>query len=396
MINKLVAKNILSFNDLIQVNFEPTSIIFGKNASGKTNLLFLINFIKNLIIGNVIDPASFAKNYEYRFKEERSDIILGLSFEHNNNKYEILIVLNAKKGFVSQKLTHIKRTKKGTEKLCLFDSANNYFPQLNETEVSRLSTYVWKNMSIIEKLNNEFDLSDKLFAKHISNVYEFFSKCIHIEFNDHSSAELLYGNHDLINKIVKVINALGIPITNIKIVKKRFQVPNFGPFVNSSDANLRNSKTYQTFYTMELQHKNLYYLDESMESTGTMRIINIMAMLLDEKYSGHVWLFDEFETSLHEEIYSVFPLFVLNKSKGQTLMASHNTYLLEKKCLAKKNFIIVNKTIDEYSEVYSLADFSELRSDIRNNWLRWYRQNRFGGYPELDIERILNDEKEEC
>jgi hypothetical protein len=63
--------------------------------------------------------------------------------------------------------------------------------------------------------------------------------------------------------------------------------------------------------------------------------------------------------------------------------------------LKKRQILIVDKTDDESSEVYSLNEFSDLRTDARNNWQRWYRQNRFGGYPVIDLEKVVVDEHKE-
>lgn len=391
MIKKLIAQNVLSFRDRIQVEFSDIAVILGKNASGKTNLLFLIKLICDIAVRNFVNSRSIGlSNIEYKFKEEHEDILLALSFDTCGYEYEIVFVLKANEGIVSQSLKYIKHLTKSIKKQILFSTDSNTFPFLSKIELERLETYKWCQTSLINVLSNEFDLSDDHFKEHINRVFEY----LYNKVNNYSSWERynmsavgkrLFDNIELTKKIVSALNNLDIPITNILVDRNILPIH----AVPEGMEELARDREDE-YFIVRLEHLGKYPLPNTFESAGTIKLLKIFSILLDDNNNGEVWLFDELENSLHEEIYKIIPLLIESKLKGQIIFTSHNTLLLDSNMLQKKQVLIVNKSDSENSEVFSLSDFPELRSDLRNNWQRWYRQNRFGGYPEIVFDQIAD------
>ena len=110
MIKQIVAQNIFSFKDRISVNFEDISVIFGRNTSGKTNLLSVIHLVSNIATNKIRGGLdTLASSVEYRFKEDHDDILIALAFSTCGYDYEIVFKLNSSKGIVSQSLHNIKK-----------------------------------------------------------------------------------------------------------------------------------------------------------------------------------------------------------------------------------------------------------------------------------------------
>jgi len=398
MIKQIVVQNVLSFRDKTSVDFQDVSVIFGRNSSGKTNLLSVISFICDIASNKIAgDLDKLANSMEYRFKNGHDDILLALAFETCGYGYEIIFVLNHEKGLVSQTLKSVKQMSKGVKKQILFSTEKEEFPFLTKIERERLESYQWNQASILAVLSKEFDLSHKVFNEHIKRAFSFITQNINFfqsnSYDVSKAAKRVFNNQSLKQKIVDALKALDIPLSDIKIDK--IMQP-----VNADNVNQENNQSVieKELYIVNFEHKGKYIIRSFFESTGTLKLFVIFSVLLDEKNIGETWIFDEMENSLHEEIYKIFPLIVTEKMHGQVIFTSHNTGLLETNILKKRQVIIVNKTIDESSEIYPLSDFSDLRSDSRNNWQRWYRQNRFGGYPEIDFEKVVKeiDRKDNC
>lgn len=396
MIKQIVAQNIFSFKDRISVTFEDISVIFGRNTSGKTNLLSIIHLVSNIATNKIRGGLDIlASSVEYRFKEGHDDILIALAFSTCGYDYEIIFKLNSSKGIVSQSLQNIKKMSKSDKKVILYNTEEGQFPFLSKVERERLETYKWDQVSLLEKLNNEFDLSDENFKQHILRVYKFFSEQINFftysdNYSIRNAAKRIFDNQSLQKKIINALRALDIPITNITINKQMRPMS-----INQGNQDDALSANEMEDYTVGFEHQGKYTLNSTFESTGTIKLFGIFSILLDEMNTGETWIFDELENSLHEEIYRILPLLVNKKLHGQIIFTSHNTRLLDTNMLKKRQILIVDKTDDESSEVYSLNEFSDLRTDARNNWQRWYRQNRFGGYPVIDLEKIVVDEYKE-
>ncbi|HBP37348.1 MAG TPA: hypothetical protein DD640_01135 [Clostridiales bacterium] len=394
MINLLVAKNILSFRDLLHVELGSATAILGKNGAGKTNILKLIRVLKRLATNDFSNVQALAKTYEYRFKDESLPILLGASFNLGEANYEILFKFSQLEGFISQQLNYVSKSKTDIKKTCLFDSSSNDFHSLTSIEYERLKTYIWSKESILHILATQFELADRDFQNHIRAVSEFFIESINTAVPDlQNAAGRVYNNEALKDRILKVFTAMDFCITDIQIEKRTsaLLLRDSSETIDSDQVPTKSTANYR----FQFEHKNKYWLPSNFESAGILKLFRILSVLLDEKNEGEIWLFDELENSLHEEIYQILPLLVKDRAQGQIIFTSHNTSLLDKKILTKKQVVIVRSECGEFSDVISLNDFTDLRNDSRSNWQRWYRQNRFGGYPEINLNQIIDKDLNE-
>ena len=122
------------------------------------------------------------------------------------------------------------------------------------------------------------------------------------------------------------------------------------------------------------------------ESTGTQKLFVLGGLLLRALAFGRIIIIDEFERSLHPFV-SAFLIQVfqdprINRHGAQLILATHDTYLLNSPDLRRDQVWLIEKDATGASTLFSLADVRGLRADVPLE--KWYLSGRLGGVPGLE------------
>lgn len=124
-------------------------------------------------------------------------------------------------------------------------------------------------------------------------------------------------------------------------------------------------------------------LDICDESDGTRRIIDLIPALHMALEKGAVCLIDELDRSLHPALSSkILELFLNSKANenGQLIVTTHESGLMDLKLLRRDEIWFVEKSGEGASTVYSLEEFlPRYDKDVRKGYLL----GRFGAVPIL-------------
>jgi AAA15 family ATPase/GTPase len=128
---------------------------------------------------------------------------------------------------------------------------------------------------------------------------------------------------------------------------------------------------------------------EEDESQGTQKFFALSAPILDTLQKGKVLLVDELDASLHpmltEYLIKLFHNSALNKHHAQLIFTTHDSHLLAEKLFERDQIWFTEK--DQYgnTELYSLLEFRKKNTgvDVRenDNLEKRYLEGRFGGVP---------------
>lgn len=133
------------------------------------------------------------------------------------------------------------------------------------------------------------------------------------------------------------------------------------------------------------------------ESEGTQKFAHITGPILDVLERGSVLVIDELDTKLHPELTERLVLLFhnkeINKHNAQLIFTSHNTNLLDAKIFRRDQIFFVEKDSFGASNMYSLADFKKNGKSTRNdeNIELNYLKGKYGALPFLgDFDNRLN------
>jgi len=436
MLVKFICQNILSFYNEIEFrmfksptrNFEnhvyqvknsntdilKSAIVYGANASGKSNFVKAINIGRHFIINGPTNPArldipifklcadeckntlfeytifSNNKYYVYGFEITNTKILKEWCYRLNNRKPQILFErettdsdeLNIKIGdFVkndNDKKFYKEFCKKATKitQLYLTTVINN-----NSKDFDDIINW-FKQLTIIypeSKFANIFSI--------IANqeFYKSFIQILHDLDIDIDQFKIQEGSID--------DSWVNVPESIINDIKKNIDEKNSislfsrdGHFFIFSlvDHKIKVTK----LITQHLDSNNeLVNFDVLEESDGTRRLFDLIPMLLNFKRNDAVFIVDEIDRSLHSILSkNIFKLFFkyTDKRPCQLIATTHDTNLMDLDLFRNDEIWYVKKNYTRSSELYSLYEFNQ-RYDKK--LVKDYLNGRFGAVPEINIDQ---------
>ena len=133
------------------------------------------------------------------------------------------------------------------------------------------------------------------------------------------------------------------------------------------------------------------------ESLGTIRVINIFPLLAMALLNGETLFIDEFDTSIHPmaimSIINIFHNNEINKNNAQLIFNSHNPIFLNRNLFRRDEIKFVDRDESTHiSELYSLADFGTSgKNGVRksDDYMKNYFINRYGAIHNLDFSPLF-------
>ena len=125
------------------------------------------------------------------------------------------------------------------------------------------------------------------------------------------------------------------------------------------------------------------------ESDGTKKFISYLALI--DWFVNHdgVFIVDELDTNFHPLLVKEIIRTINNSdSRVQLIFTTHNPVLWGEDLFEKDQIYFTSKNAKLATELYSLADFSDLDED---NWLYKYLSGKFGAIPHINSLNIMGD-----
>ena len=330
-----------------------SAIIFGANASGKTNLILGLERLKDIIFNGINLPKDFnEKNLNYDSNTIKFEIGI---LDKKENIYDYSIEFN-KENLIYEKL-------ECNDKIIYEFKKNTLFSKKLPKEVNKIFSII-STETILKKLR-DFQLEEiNDFILSLENIKIKRNKGINYESKDTPNPineNIKLRLEDKKEEVLQIIKLLDYTIEDLK-------------FEKLGTAN--NEIVYDMFFLRE-RSKNKFYLGN--ESEGIRKIINLMLDLL-EVYEGKTIIIDELDSSI--STISLIKLFnnfinVDNNINGQLIVTSHNLFLFDNNIFEPQQIYIVNKKEDLSSELYSLSEF-KIRSE-KENLYHDFLKGKYGG-----------------
>lgn len=330
-----------------------SAIIFGANASGKTNIILGLERVKEIIFNGINLPKDFnEKNLNYDSNTIKFEIgildkkenIYDYSIEFQKDKliYEKLecndkVIYEFKDDILSS-----KKLPKEVNKIFSIISTETILKKLRDFQIEEITDFILSLEGIKIKRNRGINYESKDTPNPISE---------NIKLRLEEKKE----------EVLQIIKLLDYTIEDLKFEKL---------------GTVNNEIAYDIYFLRE-KSKNKFYLGN--ESEGIRKIINLMLDLL-EVYEGKTIVIDELDSSISTiSLIKLFNNFINVDSniKGQLIVTSHNLFLFDNNIFEPQQIYIVNKKEDLSSELYSLAEF-KIRSE-KENLYHDFLKGKYGG-----------------
>ena len=401
MIAEIKFKNMFSFRDETVLSFEADkskdlesyhvvelapdvkllklAVIYGANASGKSNIIKVCDFIRSFITCTPLNKAELIKIVPFLLnrtsKEQASEF--SVSFYAMNGDKAIRYVYS-----VLLETTHIVR-----------ETLIYYLSQQPATVFERSMENNVSSIKFGQKVKISTAAKEEITLKCLPNMSVF---AAYMQVNT-NIAEMETALQYLTKQMMPAI----VPTSSLsryaeEAIKKETAKEYILRYLQEADFNISNisSKEQETKkgvvnYTM-YQHKvssglggNDYYeFPELYESDGTIRTFGLASQIQNSIGSNAFLAVDEIESSLHPKFEYMIERFLKESKQAQLLLTTHYDGLLgEEDLLRKDNIWFAEKNTDGASVLYPLTDFKGLNRI--SSLQKAYKFGKFGAVPNL-------------
>ncbi len=416
MILEFKIENFLSFKEKQTFSFEATSdkhledyycvevkpgvrilkmgIIYGANASGKTNLLKAFNVLRTLVTRPKNDKYESTGFNTFKFDK---------NYDKKPGSFELIFFIRAVKYIYTVKLDEFKIQE---EKL-------TYYPSTQPAEIFSRITHIDSDLveitfgskikikpydkAILEgnTLSNMTALSafnkTNIDIPELKKVFFWFKNDFERIITPKSTLGLNYNSYSYREQAEKnkefkleLLNKADFNISDFKVednpeertedeneIRRRF--------------NLERASKNKLSFTHQIQNETIveeFEMEAKDQSSGTLRYFGLGNILHKLTENNTFVSIDELESSLHPDLVQHFLLtFLANSNKSQILVSTHNLNILEEADNARKDiFWFAEKNEAGATKIYPLSDF-----DIRKNlsFANAYKAGKFGAKPKL-------------
>lgn len=399
MLKYLKVSNFLSFKDETIIDFtsdlygnlknnvikekdttlNKSLIIYWPNASGKTNIINLVSFIKYVALHShdwwidfdpfLLDDISRTKesSFEIWYFDDEKEYKYGFSMKKNK--------------FLKEYFYHITPTKD----IAIFDRNSKWKIDTDDESLYRkeISKWEWKVKEWVSLMSVLWQWNAQIDGKPINSFFEKISILRNSSINTKKTISLLWLN-EWKNKesFVYFLKSADINVDDIKIKERKLEIP---PFVNTMyfvKNNIDINKE-RIVYDIELWHKKenweLEFFPLEIESSWTVKLFYMLWYIIDTILNEKILFVDEIENNLHVHILKNLLTLIHwdNWKKYQFIFTTHCVDLMNLNLFKKSQIWITQKDKFNSTEFYTLADYSELRTEndikkLYNIWALWW------------------------
>lgn len=389
-------------DNVFEVNKKLTLLksaaIYGANASGKSNLLKAMAFVKDFVLKSVDRPP--------RSKIEVESFRLSTETESAPSCFEIVLWLDDKQyryGFKANReciheewLYHTKQRetqlfyRQGTK----IDIAPRAFKEGERLADKTRPEALF--LSVVAKFNGEI-------SKRIFGWFEQFDV---IPFNIAFDVvayrvilpTLIKDKRLNLTELVELIKPLDVGIADVLMTQaplsdNAFQQDLPAELAELKEVLLKHSGVEVTkFLTLHNQYDQAqnsvgtinFELTEH-ESAGTQKLFGLAGLILVALKQGHILILDELDTQLHplvtRELIDLFHSTITNPHNAQLIFTTHDTTLLDSDMFRSDQIWFTEKDRYGVTNLYSLVEFKNVRDEDDAHFEKQYIIGKYGAIP---------------
>ncbi|MDR1564676.1 MAG: ATP-binding protein [Oscillospiraceae bacterium] len=143
---------------------------------------------------------------------------------------------------------------------------------------------------------------------------------------------------------------------------------------------------------------NRYVKSDVFESYGTIRFAELFPLICEALDNGRVLVMDEFDASMHPTVISsIINLFhndEINKNGAQLIFNTHNPIFLDSRLFRRDEIKLVEWDNATGSNVYTLADFKTSGANAvrkNENLMKNYLEHQYGAIMDVDLSSCFGD-----
>lgn len=373
-----------------------TAVLYGPNASGKSNILAALKYMKYIVLNRtkVMQSTDTLPYDPFRLSTET---------ELSSSSFEIIFFVDDIKyryGFELDETTIFSEW--------LFADENGresklFYRDIDEDDYVNKDTFK-EGFVFFDKENKKIKISkNRLFLWKCDEDEGFVSQLILHWFNNFNSLDgmrnskyLKYtmnklNNDDFKDEITSLVKTADMGIESIESDEEEYPEEILAIFSEKTREKQSSTRTFikthhKKFDEDQNELKNVVFELNKEESQGTQKFFAMSAPILDTLKKGTLLIIDELDASLHpmltKHLVKLFHNKNINKYNAQLIFATHDINLLKKSLFRRDQIWFADKNEYGATQLYSLAQYNNVRKD--EDFGKLYLQGKYGAVPYLE------------
>lgn len=370
-----------------------SSVIYGPNAAGKSNLIFALAFMEQMVtrsaqdaqVGETIEVQPFRLTKQSRLEDSEFEI----QFIEDGIRYQYGFSLNEKR-ITQEWLIAYPHGKPQKWFQRAYDVLNKKYVYKYSTKFSKKkSREAWAELTIANALY--LSIAVQRGSEQLTPPFHWFQKKLRPVLNiDRIGNKFTAEKCDSADgkaEVLAFMNSAAISVDDVMIEKKPFSkddLPTDMPIALKDELTSKLAGKFireTKFLHKDIETGELISFDPEDESDGTRALFAFAGPWIDVLKNDYILVIDEIDTSLHPLIvHHLVRLLHKHNSKAQIIFTTHDTTLLSQHILRSDQIWFVEKDKQNASSLYSLADFSPRENEAIE---KGYLNGRYGAIPFL-------------
>lgn len=363
-IKERTAENIFQISK--DLSLLKSAVIYGANASGKSNLFRAMNFMKEFILNSSketqVSELIRTERFKLNTETENQPSYFEIIFIHKQIQYRYGFAVTEKE-VTEEWLYYIPNvqelevfTRKGQD-FILSRHFKSEEPLVQATRI-RLNALL---LSVSAQFNGEI-------AKTMMEWFSSFN-CISGLRNYEPIAFQLSKNVDGRKAVLDFLKKANLGIDNFNVVERKVDRANLPPEIlrllkEEKEITRIDVKTSHKKYDSKGNAAGIVDFDMNKEeSDGTKKIFELSGPIIDTLINGKVLVIDELDAQMHPNliraICELFNSHESNSRNAQLIFTSHNTNILDKDLFRRDQIWFTEKDRFGVSELFSLVEFRD-------------------------------------
>lgn len=366
----------------------PSAVIYGANASGKSNVIKALQYMRGVVIesATVIQPGQTYAVQPFR---------LDSSSEKEPTEFEVIFIFDGVRYQYGFAMTSVRIVR---EYLLVYKASkpqqwfDRQYDEKTDKDVYVFGSKLKGPKSLWESTTRPnalfLSMAVQLNSEDLRPIFDWFTHDLVI-FNERIPLSAEISIHFLKNaegkrRICDFLTTADISISDIEVVTKKVPGQTVHFDFPAGKTEIRNEEVEENrlrFTHITDQGQAVFELED--ESNGTRVLVFLVAPILDILDKGRTLVIDELDTSLHtllvRELVRLFHRPDFNRKGAQLVFTTHDASLLDAPDLFRRDQIwLVEKDNEQASRLVALTEFSPRKHEALG---KGYLSGRYGGIP---------------
>lgn len=374
------------------------SVIYGANASGKSNLIKALAGLIDYIVSkpSVGDKISIYGPFSFDMESLNRPTNYQLIFLGPSDikfDYKIKVSSNA---VLEESLDYFPEGRRNN--LFKRSSQSESAEKVEEYTIGHKKYAIFSNQSLLSKFGEEPHTILTEVYLYFKNKFNTNASAVPERIRKRNTVKILMENERLKESLTQLLRVADTKIDGIDIELEQIQE---AEDMVSRVRNVFRIPTPSIRYIHDMYMGDSVieaggaYIPIELESMGSQILFTLGTDILRSIQMGQIMIVDELDSSLHPFVTKLLVMLFLsskiNTKGAQLIFNTHDVTLLDETLFRKDQVWFVEKNEKGESDLYALSDFEKLREDTP--FEKWYLAGKFGGLPNIDsIESIFSNE----